>query len=889
VRKLHFILLLLFSSLFAEATHQVSGYISFKWISGTTYSVTFTDYTNVCGTLADDPTVTIHWGDSTSSTLTRSNGLIDPNTGIPEGEPVCTCRKVGIYTGTHPYLGNGTYHISIDISDRMANIANMSGSVGQDLYLFSTVILEPFAGYNIVSPVITNPLACINACGGECFYYNLGAYSPEGDSIAYSLGNCLTLSGIAGGYYIPPGVSIDNAGTLTWCNPPKSAIDTIYNFAILLRSYKSIFFEGKKYRLLVDTVECELEVLVKGNCTNTPPSITGHDTCIVAGTYLTFTDTATDGDHEGISLVATGEPFTLSPPATQSVKGANPAILTFNWNTDCSDVRTNPYSILITATDDGYPTLNAYKSINITVVGPAPGHLVATPIGNAVQLHWNPSKCPQVTGYSIYRHYGCYKWIHAPCEIGVPFYTGYIFIGSTKGINDTTYLDNNGGKGLAPGIDYDYMVVANYPFPDADVSLASNDTCVLIKREVPVIVNVSVDNTDAANGNIFIRWTKPLADTANLDTIKNKGPYSYVLKRATGISGANFATVDSVSSKYFKSPTDTTFKDALLNTTNIGYNYRVDLYCDTNKFIGSSATASSIYLSIKPDNNVLHLSWNSDVPWNDSLYSIYRKPPLPYPQVFSFLATVPGTIHTYNDSNLTNGSSFCYYVKSTSQYPGTTILDPLYDSSEIMCAAPKDTIPPCGPKFNAFAQCSSYSDSLIWNNPDYTCSRIHNNLLLYEIFYTPVEGGDMQLIATINNLADTVFVRDSLTSSVAGCYAVVAVDSFGNQSAPNTLCIDNCPEYVLPNVFTPNGDGKNDFFTPILPYRFIKDIDIDIFNRWGELMFTTIDPNINWNGNDQSTGKPCPDGVYYYVCQVHEIHVTGIKTITLKGFVQILH
>ncbi len=146
----------------------------------------------------------------------------------------------------------------------------------------------------------------------------------------------------------------------------------------------------------------------------------------------------------------------------------------------------------------------------------------------------------------------------------------------------------------------------------------------------------------------------------------------------------------------------------------------------------------------------------------------------------------------------------------------------------------------------------------------------------------------MQLIATINNLNDTVFVRDSLTSSVAGCYAVIAVDSFGNQSAPNVLCIDNCPEYVLPNVFTPNGDGKNDFFTPILPYRFIKDIDIDIFNRWGELMFNTINPNINWNGNDQTTGKPCPDGVYYYVCQVHEIRVTGIKTITLKGFVQIL-
>ncbi|HXB11238.1 MAG TPA: gliding motility-associated C-terminal domain-containing protein, partial [Bacteroidia bacterium] len=569
-------------------------------------------------------------------------------------------------------------------------------------------------------------------------------------------------------------------------------------------------------------------------------------------------------------------------------------ILTFKWNTNCPEVRRNPYELLITATENGpsFPliNLNAYQSTAITVVGPAPTHLVATPIGNSVQLHWNPSVCTQVTGYSIYRHTDCFKWVHGPCVTGVPPGSGYTLIGTNYGgVNDTTYLDNNGGKGLVSGLSYDYMVVANYPLPDGSVSYASNDTCVKIKLDVPVIINASVDSTASATGRIFVRWIKPFPDPADLDTTKNPGPYAYVLKRATGLSGSNFVKIDSVISPFFKSTIDTSYKDSLLNTFGTGYNYRLDFYSLSKTFTGSSATASSLYLSVKPDNSVLHLSWQSNVPWHDSLYSVYRRPPLPYPQVFSFVGQVPGTQHTFNDSNLTNGKTFCYYVKSTSVYSDSSILHPLYDSSEIMCSAPKDTVPPCGPKFEAFAECDTYADSLVWNNPDHTCPRIHNNILLYKIFYSAVEGGDMQLIATITNLNDTIYVRDSLTNSVAGCYAVVAVDSFGNQSIPDIICVDNCPYYALPNVFTPNGDGKDDLFTPLPHFRFVKDIDISIFNRWGQLMFHTIDPNINWNGNDQGSGKPCPDGVYYYVCQAHEIHVTGIKTVNFKGFVQILH
>jgi hypothetical protein len=53
-------------------------------------------------------------------------------------------------------------------------------------------------------------------------------------------------------------------------------------------------------------------------------------------------------------------------------------------------------------------------------------------------------------------------------------------------------------------------------------------------------------------------------------------------------------------------------------------------------------------------------------------------------------------------------------------------------------------------------------------------------------------------------------------------------------------------------------------------------------------MFHTTDPQINWNGNVNNAGGPCPDGVYYYICVVNEIRLTGIVPVTLKGFIQLL-
>ncbi len=895
VRKVSLIFILILSSFFVRATHQVSGYIAVKWLSGTTYQITIYDFTNICNTSADRDTLRIYWGDGTSSALERGNGV--DSAGYPWGQMICTCRKINIYSGIHTYPGDGVYRMWFDDPDRMFNILNMSNSGGQDMYLYNTLIISPATGDSITSPVITNPVTCIFACGGECYNYNPGAYSPVGDSISYVLGKSLTIGGaVATGYFIPPANGISGninlnsvTGTLSWCLPPNLGNDTAtVNFVELIVDYKKYDFRGHIIEVPVDTTECELEVILKGDCKRDTPIVTGlQDTCVLEGTNLSLTYFGKDSDRYPLIMSASGEPFQESPPATQQVFGSNPVQLNFKWQTNCSEVRKDPYQLLISVTDNGNPPLNSYYTSDIYVIAPAPLHLVAIPLGNDVHLHWNPDICPQVTGYSIYRHTGCYKWIHSYCETGVPPSSGYSLIGTTSGYYDTTFIDNNGGSGLPSGAYYDYMVVADFPLANGAQSYASLDTCVLIKRDVPVITNVSVDTTNANHGKIFVRWEKPYGGNGNagLDTTANPPPYKYVLMRAPGISNNNFTRLDSVTSQYFGSNIDSAYTDTGLNTSGSGYVYQVAFYYAGNTSAGASPRASSIVLTVKPDNKMTHLSWISNVPWNDDTFTVYRMNPAPAPQIFNLIATISGSQSAYTDSNLTNGKTYCYYIESKSAYSDISIAHPLFDSSEVMCATPKDTVPPCKPVLNIYPKCEEQTDSLVWHYPN--CPSNNNDLLEYKLYFSPLTGADVSLIATITNLADTVYVLNNL-NSVAGCYAVVAVDSVLYESPIDTICVDNCPEYRLPNVFTPNGNGQNDYFTPILPYRYVQSIDIDIFNRWGQVMFHTINPEIMWNGNDESSGMPCPDGVYYYVCVVNEEHVTGIKPITLTGFVQIL-
>lgn len=68
--------------------------------------------------------------------------------------------------------------------------------------------------------------------------------------------------------------------------------------------------------------------------------------------------------------------------------------------------------------------------------------------------------------------------------------------------------------------------------------------------------------------------------------------------------------------------------------------------------------------------------------------------------------------------------------------------------------------------------------------------------------------------------------------------------------------------YDLPNIFTPNGDGENDFFT--INAENAASIDVVILNRWGNVVFESTDTDFKWNGKKKNDGAECSDGVYFF-------------------------
>ena len=120
------------------------------------------------------------------------------------------------------------------------------------------------------------------------------------------------------------------------------------------------------------------------------------------------------------------------------------------------------------------------------------------------------------------------------------------------------------------------------------------------------------------------------------------------------------------------------------------------------------------------------------------------------------------------------------------------------------------------------------------------------------------------------------------------CYEVISIDSSGKQcESPIKICANYCPAYELPNTFTPNGDGHNDIFKPI-KNKFIERVEFQVVNQWGELVFRTEDPNLNWNGTNLK-GSILSDGVYYYSCKILPYPSTQpLKDLMIKGFIELL-
>jgi gliding motility-associated-like protein len=933
-----FLLLLFIYIPVTKAHHLRAGDITLELIScqSYTYLLTITGYTD-SRVLLEFGYEVLDFGDGTFINLDTCTPVSKKDL-----DDFVTVKTFKI---RHTFPGPGIFTVRYHEPNRNDNVLNMLNSGYVAFYVESQVIIDPFLFCNNTPILLNAPID--KGVVGQIYEHNPAAWDPDGDSLAYKMIPCKQNRDMTVPYYRMPNIhDIEEVGAtnMIGTSPATMKMDPVtgiiiwdspaiagqYNIAFMVEEWRKI--NGEWFKL--GFVTRDMQILIEESENNPPKLYAPPDTCIEAGTVLDFDIFAEDPDGHDISIEAYSGIFNMFGSAVTvipdpPVASPSPTSLHFNWKTHCYHVRAKPYHITFKAIDhpvqlNEQPPLVDFESWLVTIVPPAPTGLAAeSTINNNILLSWDPYPCTNADKIQIWRRVGSYDFQYGYCETGIPTSAGYELIDEVPA-SDISYFDTGKNNGLIYGAKYCYRLVTVFPLPGNGISYPSEEVCIILGTDKgPVITNVDVEKTDSRIGEIIIKWTSPQQIRDDL----YEKPYSYHLFRMDSIN----ISIDADTVAILET-TDTTYIDQNLNTENKKYHYQVRLYDNRDSLMSKSGWASSVRLNSSPVPDGIVLSWQAEVPWSNNSFHypqhfIYRDHiSSSQPEILQLIDSVNVHINGFqytdkgqvNDQPLIMNEKYHYYVKTSGSYDNPGLPEPLINRSQIIGIYPNDTVPPCTPLEISFGNVTSIFDCIefIKDKPcDY--HEFYN-----EIFWEKDLSGDCDSdyssfniyfsevsvdgpYGLISNVKDTFFIHSHL-QSFAGCYRISSLDNFGNESDwSDPICHDNCPQYELPNVFTPNNDGVNDTFRAFdrpnskCP-RFVRKVNFRIYNRWGfevynsenqmENLANENEPNIyiDWDGRDL-TGKMLPAGTYYYVAEVYfEALDPVLSQHIYKGWVELL-
>lgn len=898
IRKFVIVLFFFLFCFSAEATHNRAGEISFEQIGPLSLKVTLTTYTKTSSVAADRDSVEIFWGDGSSEFAVRANGW---------GDPQPNDVKINYYISTHTYPARATYTISMYDPNRVGGILNVnypdSESVPFYLETTFTFLNTQFQGENNSAVLLQAPIDF--GCVGEVFIHNPNAFDIDGDSLHYQL--IIPLQGensIVPDYVFPDEIAAGtnnqltldgDTGDLIW-NAPQVAGE--YNVAILIEEYR----QG----VLINQMIRDMQIFILDHCNNKVPQLELIDEiCVYAGDTVKVQISVDDTDPgQMVRLEASGAPF---------ISSKNKAILhggfefkepeftaEFEWIPGCEDISDQYYHIIFKAMDNGISDtsgLATLQTLGIKVMGPPPINLEASVKDEHHLLTWDfPYTCAftedeYFLGFSVWRSKTSNSIFLDSCDTGLEGEDYEKIVFQTLEDNGIQYvyedLDVNAGD------NYCYRVLAEFArrsfdgFPYNQVSgKPSNEACIAVPKILPYIDLADVRKTHSGEGEIAIEWR---FFSAQFDTLLFPSPYKLELLR--GLNDSDFTPITGASF-IFDSPADlqdTSYLDIGLNTIPGPYFYILDFYYnDPPILLGTSESASTIFLDTKAMDKSVLVNFEVDVPWNNQYYELYRKGDTDFEWIATF------TEEHYLDQGLQNGKEYCYKIRSFGSYPFEES-ELIMNFSQEQCVIPRDNKAPCVPDLIVENPCDTLGELLVeedlknkltWSFNDAICN-LADDIAAYSLYYsTDTTLNALELLTTLDATENSY--NHASPQGVKGCYAVSAIDSSGNESAFSpVICVSNCPLYQLPNVFTPNNDGQHDTFTPRIN-RHVYQVDMKIYNQWGQKVFETSDPLINWDGRNIN-GKKLAEGVYHYTCTLFISPSPGVEELDqLSGYIQLI-
>jgi len=216
-----------------------------------------------------------------------------------------------------------------------------------------------------------------------------------------------------------------------------------------------------------------------------------------------------------------------------------------------------------------------------------------------------------------------------------------------------------------------------------------------------------------------------------------------------------------------------------------------------------------------------------------------------------------------------------------------------FDNNTILCSGEIVTIVPSNPNATYTWQGNQVADSFSVSEPGLylveganLCDTVQFSISIPGRTPPTVElGNDTILCSEEGFMVDATWPggfylwqdgseQPSFEIAAIGTYWVRVTDEFGCLFTDTIKVVDDCPGTVItPNVFTPNGDGVNDMFIPLLDNVLPDNYSLTVYNRWGQKVFQSEILQNGWDGT--TTGLPNPDGTYFWI--VKFVQGNGIK------------
>lgn len=846
--------------------------ITAKRLSATRYEITlvlFADWINV----ADNPESEVpNFMDTTSVYIQGQKYTINRKGSyeLVGDSNYFSTRNVYVGEFNFPAVG-ASYTIGFLEYNRNSSIANINDSNSEVPFYVSMQLKPAVSDVNNSSPVLLVP-PIDEAAVNRIYTHNPGAYDPDGDSLSYKLVVPKMLPDQDVPNYRSPadpsfggGASIyidPVTGDLSWESPRKVGI---YNIAIEITEWGTSPIGAYVKSVVVRDMQINVT-----NSTNQPPVVIApSDTCVEAGKFFKNKFSGYDPNNDKLdvpqrygSALENGAFFGITYYRDSLLSNIDSSI--YQWQPTCDLVQEQPYYITFKLTDSYVLPLSTLHTHLIKVTLPAPDIKSVKEDNSALKIIWDEYLCKNsINKIKIWR-ISCdtLDVIRDNCTLGVPNDWGATLVAETTN-TDTMYVD----KDVEIGETYCYLLTAENS--QGVESMPSFIRCGALKLTAPLITNVSVLNTDKAEGKIEVKWGIPL----EVDTIQNNGPFRYELFRKEGINEEPFPS-NALAIIDVDSLVGGGFIDSLLNTEEKNYTYKVDFYNDTN-LVSTSHESSFLRISAESKFERVELNVESRVIWQfpDSLTSIvYRERE---DSVFVF-DTLYGALEGQAIEGLTNGEEYCFYIETKTVFCGLDLNEqPFLNKTNRICVIPFDSTPPCPPALSInelncdeIDEFTSLSiNELSWTGGYEDSNECENDIVQFKLYYQSTTDVEFELLKDFSPL--TFKYEHNQELSRAGCYYVTAVDQIGFESEQsNIVCNDNCEFIEFPNIITPNGDFKNEVFIPIPTPRNVESIKFDVYNRLGKLVYSSSnDPDINWGGTSFN-GDLLNQGTYYYTATV---------------------